>query len=758
MTSSQPHPGSYSNVIRVFRSLSMWRGLAVSPNVGEFIGVRLKSKLPLICLFVTVFSLSAFAQTKYQYPFQNPDLNIEKRIDNIISLLTLDEKITCLGTNPSVPRLGIKGSGHIEGLHGVALGIPGGWGRRKFVTTTTFPQSYGLAETWDTALIRKVAETEAYEARYIFQSEKYNTGALIIRAPNADLGRDPRWGRTEECFGEDAFFNGCMTQAYVKGLQGNNSRYWMAASLMKHFLANSNENERERSSSDFDERLFREYYSVPFRMGIEAGSRAFMASYNKYNGIPMMVHPILKEIAVNEWGQDGIMCTDGGAMKLLWTEHKYYSDSTWASAAGVKAGINQFLDNYRGSIKRALQNGILKEEEIDKAIRGVFRVTIKLGLLDPPSMVPYTSIKDGEEPWHTEKNKNLVREVTQKSIVLLKNENDFLPLDKNKMRSIGIIGPYANQVLLDWYSGSPPYNVSILEGIKNKVGSNVVVQWTTGNDADSVNKLAVTSEYVIMVVGNHPWCNAPWAQCPVPSDGREAVDRKTIYLEQEQLIKKVYELNQKAIVILNSSFPYAIVWAKHNVPAIIHIAHNSQEEGNALADVLFGDYNPGGKLVQTWPLSMEQLPPMMDYNIRNGRTYMYFKGEPLFPFGYGLSYTTFSFSNFVTSSNVIKDGSTINVSVDVVNTGKRTGDEVMQLYIRHLNSTVVRPQKELKAFRRITLKPGEKKTMTLHLKASDLKYWNEARKQFIFEHDKIELMLGSSSTDVKFFGAMDAVQ
>lgn len=712
-----------------------------------------------ICFLLAIVSMiNCNAQTKYQYPFQNPDLNIEKRIDNIISLLTLDEKISCLSTNPSVPRLGIKGSSHIEGLHGVALGAPGNWGRKKFVTTTTFPQSYGLAETWDTALIRKVAETEAYEARYIFQSEKYNTGALVIRAPNADLGRDPRWGRTEECYGEDAFFNGCMTQAYVKGLQGNNSRYWMTASLMKHFLANSNENDRERSSSDFDERLFREYYSVPFRMGIEAGSRAFMASYNSYNGIPMMVNPILKKIAVNEWGQDGIICTDGGAMRLLWTEHKYYDNSTWAAAAGVKAGINQFLDDYKSSISKALQAGILKEKEINEVIRGNFRVMIKLGLLDPPSMVPYASIKDGEEPWLSEKNKNLVREVTQKSIVLLKNENDFLPLDKNNIKSIGIIGPYANQVLFDWYSGSPPYAVSPLEGIKNIVDDKVLVQWTTGNDADSVTRLATASEYVIMIVGNHPWCDAPWGECPVPSSGREAVDRKTICLEQEELIRKVYELNQKTIVVVNSSFPYAIVWTKHNVPAILHVSQNSQELGNALADVLFGDYNPGGKLVQTWPLSMEQLPPMMDYNIRNGRTYMYFKGEPLFPFGYGLSYTSFSFSNFATSSSIIKDGSTIKVSVDITNTGKRTGDEVVQLYIRHLNSTVVRPQKELKAFQRITLKPGEKKTVVLQLKANDLRYWDENREKFVFEKDKIELMIGNSATDIKFLRAMDTAQ
>ena len=695
---------------------------------------------------------------QYQYPFQNPKLDVEKRIDNIISLLTPDEKITCLGTNPTIPRLGIKGSGHIEGLHGVALGGPGNWGRRKLVTTTTFPQSYGLAETWDTALIRKVAATEAYEARYIFQSEKYKTGAIVVRAPNADIGRDPRWGRTEECYGEDAWFNGCMVQAYVKGLQGNDPKYWMTASLMKHFLANSNENDRVRSSSDFDERLFREYYSLPFRMGIEAGSRAYMAAYNKYNGIPMMVHPVLKNITVKEWGQNGIICTDGGALGLLWKEHKYYPDSAWAAAAAVKAGINQFLDRHTNPIKKALSDGLIKESDIDEVIRGDFRVMIKLGLLDPPEMVPYAAIKNGEEPWLGTKNKELVKEVTQKSIVLLKNENNFLPLDKNKIKSIVVIGPYANQVLLDWYSGTPPYTISSLEGIKNKLGNNVSVQWTTGKDADSVKALAGSADYVIMVVGNHTWCNAGWEQCPTPSDGKEAVDRKTIYLEQEELIKQVYRINPKTVVVLIASFPYAITWTQHNIPAIIHLTHNSQEEGTALADVLFGDYNPGGRLVQTWPRSMDQLPPMMDYNIRNGRTYMYFKGEPLYPFGYGLSYTTFAYSNFKLNSKTIKSNGEVTVSVDITNTDKRVGDEVAQLYIQHLHSVVDRPHKELKAFKRITLKQGEKKTIELKFKVNDLKYWDENLHRFVLEEDKIKLMVGSSSADIKFQDVVDVIK
>ena len=376
----------------------------------------------------------------------------------------------------------------------------------------------------------------------------------------------------------------------------------------------------------------------------------------------MMVHPILKDITVDEWGQNGVICTDGGASGILWKEHKYYSDSAWAAAAAVKAGINQFLDRHTGPIKKASEERLLKEADIDSVIRGDFRVMIKLGLLDPPAIVPYASIKDGEEPWLGNKNKELVREVTRK----------------------------------------------------------------------------------------YTWCNAGWEKCPVPSDGKEAVDRQTIYLEQEELNRQVYRINPKTVVVPIASFQYAITWTEHNIPAIVHLTYNSQEEGNALADVLFGDYNPGGRLVQTWPRSMEQLLPMMDYNIRNGRTYMYFKGARLYSFGYGLSYTNFAWSNFKPGNNTLKPNGEMVVTVDIKNTGKVTGDEMAQVYIQQLHSVVDRPQKELKAFKRITLKPGESKIVQLKLKAGDLRYWDEGRHQYMLEADEVKLMLGNSSADVKF--------
>ncbi|WP_144908645.1 glycoside hydrolase family 3 C-terminal domain-containing protein [Mucilaginibacter frigoritolerans] len=702
----------------------------------------------LLSLFLILIGHFSFAQ--YKYPFQNPDLAAEDRITNLLSLMTLDEKVNCLGTVPTIARLGVKGAGHVEGLHGLAMGLPGDWGRKTPVPTTIFPQAIGMAETWDPELLQQAAVIEAYETRYIFQNEKYHKGGLVVRAPNADIGRDPRWGRTEECYGEDAFFNGTMAVAYIKGLQGNDPKYWMTSALMKHFLANSNENSRDSSSSDFDERLLREYYSVPFRMGVEqGGSRAYMASYNKVNGIPQAVSPMLKNITVAEWSENGIICTDGGAYRMLVNAHHYYPTLAEAAAGCIKAGINQFLDTYKPGTLEALQKKLITEADIDANLRGVFRVMIKLGQLDLPQMVPYSNIGSGPEPWLSQKNRDFVRLITQKSVVLLKNNNNLLPLDKTKLKSIAIVGPRSAEVLQDWYSGSPAYSVSIADGIKNKLGPNATVSYTT-NDNLAIS-MAKSAEAVVVCLGNNPSGNLGWKKVDGPSEGREAVDRKSISLDsaQEALIKNLYKVNPNIILVMVSNFPYAINWEQQNIPAIIHITHCSQEQGNALADALFGDINPGGKLVQTWPDSLTQLPSMMDYNIRHGRTYMYFKGKPLYPFGFGLSYTNFQYSNLKTSTDKVNKNGEITISIDVKNTGNRAGDEVVQLYVKHLKSKVERPQEELKGFKRVTLSPGESQTVNIQLQASSLAYWSTSKKSFMIEKEPVLLMIGSSSADIR---------
>ena len=694
------------------------------------------------------------------YPFNDPSLPMEKRIDNLLSLMTIDEKVTCLSTNTGVPRLGVPNYGSSEGIHGVVQREARG--SRQPITTTQFPQPPGMGESWDPDLVRAVGDVEGYEARFITQTEKYNRQILMLWGPQSDLARDPRWGRSEEVYGEDPFFNGTMATAFIKGLQGDDPKYWQAAALLKHFLANSNEDHRSESSSNFDQRLFWEYYSVPFRMGFqEGGAKAVMASYNAWNGTAMAVNPILKSIVREQWGVE-VISSDGGAVHLLVDPRHLFPDQKAAVVACLKAGINQFLDRYQDETKAALKDGEVTEAEIDALLRPKFRVTIRLGLLDPPQMVPYSKIKDSPEPWNTDRDRAVSKQMALESVVLLKNENGFLPLQKGAIKSIAVIGPLADSVHWDWYGGTPPYAVTPLQGIKEELGPDVKVNYAESELGNAAFDAAKASDVAVVVIGNDPTCGPDMAHdwhstvdgggtlaCTVPSDGREGRDRETIDLAQEQLVKQVYAANPRTVVILVSSFPFAINWSQDHVPAILHMAHASQDEGTALAQVLFGDYGPGGHLVETWPRSLDQLPPMMDYNIRDGSTYMYFKGEPLYAFGYGLSYTTFRYSNLRTSStHLSKDGS-VTVSVDVTNTGNRAGDVVVQMYVKHLGTKVEQPREALKGFRRLTIQPHETRTVQIPLQASTLAWWDEKLPGFRVEAEPIRVMIGNSSADIQ---------
>jgi beta-glucosidase len=455
---------------------------------------------------------------------------------------------------------------------------------------------------------------------------------------------------------------------------------------------------------------------------------------------------------MKEWGLDGIICTDAGSLRNMVNPklHNYYKDLAEGTAGAVKAGINQFLESanvYRPAAQEAIQRGLLTEKEIEDGIKGEFRVMIKLGMLDPPDRVKYASIKGDEEVWKRPEHKEIAKRVAQESVVLLKNAGNLLPLNQASLKSIAVLGPLADVVALDWYSGTPGYAITPLQGLKDKVGSGITVNYAPKGDVDAAIKAARESDVAVVFVGNHPTCDAGWAKCPEPSDGKEAIDRKSIDLAQEGFVKQIYAANPKTVVVLLASFPIAINWSQQNIPAILHITHNAQEEGTAIADALFGGIDPGGRLVQTWPKSLDQVPPILDYDIRHGRTYMYFKGEPLYPFGYGLSYTTFRYSNLKTSSGRLSANGEITVSVDVTNTGKRAGDEVVQLYVTHLKSKVDRPLKELRGFQRITLKPNETRTVQLPLKAANLAYWNVEKHQWVLEPDQVKLTVGSSSAD-----------
>src|SRR5664280_1218907 len=711
-------------------------------------------KVNLLVVLV-FFQLISYGQA---YPFRDTTLPEDTRIKNLISLMTPDEKMNCLSTRFSIPRLGISGTHTIEGLHGLAYSGPANWAVRgsKASPTTTFPQSIGLAATWDPDLLQQVADQEATECRYLAQNKKFGTAGLIVFAPNADMGRDIRWGRTEECYGEDPFLNGTLVAAYVKGLQGNDKTYWKTASLMKHFLANSNENNRAYNSSDFDERLFREYYSYAFFKGVtEGGSQAFMAAYNKYNGIPCTVNPVLRNVTMKDWGLRGIISTDVGAFKQLVTTHAYYTSLTVAAAECIKAGITMFLDDYRSSIKDALEKGLITEKDIEEAIYGNFRVLLKLGLLDNSSQNPYAEIgiADTVAPWTKPEARELVRKVTEKSIVLLKNENMLLPLQKDKIKSIAVIGPSANSVISDWYSGTPPYRIGILKGIKNVAGENITIRFAASNKADSAVIAAKNSDIAIVCIGNHPLgYGLGWGQNHVASDGREDIDRQAITIEQEDLVKLVLTANPKTILVMVSSFPYAINWSKDHVPAILHVSQSSQEMGNAVAEAIFGNFSPAGRLVQTWISSIDQLPPILDYNIRNGRTYMYDKNVPLYPFGYGLTYTSFKYSGLKAEKNSLKNSEVVNVTFNLQNTGNFDSDEVTQLYVSFPESKVDRPRIALKGFKRVFVGKGETIKVSIPLKASDLTYWDIDKHAFVLEKGVVKFFIGSSSEDSKLRG------
>jgi beta-glucosidase len=711
--------------------------------------------------FLLSLILITLVTSAQSYPFQDTKLNEQERIGNLISLMTLDEKINCLSPRLSVPRLGIKGTHTVEGLHGLAYSGPANWAVKgaKASPTTTFPQAIGLAEMWDPDLLKQVADWEATEARYLAQNKKFGIAGLVVFAPNADMGRDIRWGRTEECYGEDPFLTGTLVTAFVKGLQGNDPVYWKTASLMKHFLANSNENNRAYNSSDFDERLFREYYAYGFYKGVsDGGSQAFMAAYNKYNGIPCTVNPVLREVTMKDWGLRGIISTDGGAFKQLVTTHAYYSSLPLAAAECIKAGITMFLDDYRSSVKEALEKGLIAEKDIDEAIYGNLRVLLKLGLMDNSSKNPYSQIgvSDTIAPWTKKEARNLARKATEKSIVLLKNDNMLLPIQKDKIKSVAVIGPSANSVISDWYSGTPPYRISIFDGIKNAWGNDLVIRFAASNKADSAVIAARQSDIAIVCIGNDPLSHGlGWGQNFVPSDGREDVDRQAITTEQEDLVKLVMAANPKTILVMVSSFPYAINWSKDHVPAILHVAQSSQETGNAVADVIFGKVSPAGRLVQTWISSIDQLPPILDYNIRHGRTYMYDKNLALFPFGYGLTYTTFKYSDLKADKKMLKDGDVLNFTFSLTNTGNYNSDEVPQLYVSFPGSMVERPAKALKGFKRVFVPKGEKIDVTIPVKADVLKYWDTNLHQWVLEPGKVRFFIGPSSSEPLLQGEIE---
>ena len=448
---------------------------------------------------------------------------------------------------------------------------------------------------------------------------------------------------------------GTLAKGYLAGLQGSDPKYLLAASTLKHWLGNNNEVNRTSSSSNIDDRNLHEYYAAPFEAAIRAGhAQGIMTAYNQVNGTPASIMPLLKSLLIGQWGFDGLISTDAFLPGDLVTPQHYYPTLEQAVAGLILAGTGTLVQTgLAAPIATAFTNGRYTVADLDAVLRPVLRVRFRLGDLDPPSYVPYKAILGTETPWNTSEYKARALDVTHKTVVLLKNSGGALPLDRSAVKSIAVIGPRADSVVRDWYGGTAPYVVTPRQGIAAKLPG-VTVNYAADDTGGAATAAAARSDVAVVFVGNHPTCNsALYGVCPSPYEGREAVDRMRIILDPAQatLVQSVVAANPKTIVVLVSSFPIGIGSIANVVPAILHVSNSSQELGTAIADVLFGDYNPAGRTTMTWYATETDIPTAItDYDIRKGTTYWYFGGTPLYPFGYGLSYSPFSYSNLTLSA------------------------------------------------------------------------------------------------------------
>lgn len=680
--------------------------------------------------------------------YLDPAQPIETRITDLMSRLTIEQKISqLLDFAPPIPALNIPPmDGWNQCLHGVVWDRP----------TTLFPICTGLGASWDPALVNEVASAIGDEARAVNNVWRSGGGGrhngLLYRSPVVDMGRDPRWGRNNEIYGEDPLLTSRMGVAYVEGLQGTDPKYLKIAATLKHIGAYNREIGRTNTSATVSERWLREYYLPPFKVAIqEARAQSIMSSYNALNGTPNTINrALLTDLLKKEWGFDGIQVPDLDAVqKLVKDFHRFSTDEEAAVAAfhaGIDMGDNDSGEAFSASLAKAWTEGKITAPEVDAAYRRVLRVRFKLGEFDSDDLQPYRKIPASK----IASNGPLALTSARAGIVLLKNSGNTLPLDRSKIHSIAVIGPHGDLITPGTYTGKFSNTVTALQGIKNRAAPGTQVVFSLGSNFTTVLTDGLTAaanaaraaDVAVIFVGT----NRPMEQ--------EGHDRSDIALPacQRDLVKQVLAANPKTIVVYMSAGPVSDVSGEGAVPASLCAWWGGQEGGNAIADVLFGDYNPGGKLPYTIYRATSDLPSATDYDISHGYTYMYFKGQPLYPFGHGLSYTSFLYSNLQVTAPAGAAGGVVTVSVNVKNAGARKGDEVVQIYAHYPASSLPRPSKQLVAFQRITLDPGAAQTVTLQVPQDRLHYWDEVSHSFVVASGSYTLDIGSSSQDTRLSG------
>jgi len=654
------------------------------------------------------------------------DMNqFNQRARQLVEQMTVEEKIAqMMNDAPAIERLGIPAyDWWNESLHGVArAGI-----------ATVFPQAIGLAATWNVPLHHRVATIIADEARakhheFVRQGDTSMYKGLTFWAPNINIFRDPRWGRGQETYGEDPFLTARLGVAFVTGLQGDDPTYLKVVATPKHFAVHSGP---EHARAYFDvypnERDLRETYLPAFEATVREGKAAsVMGAYNRFNGDPCCAsNRLLNEILRDEWGFDGFVFADCGAILNIYKFHQVVPTAAEASALAVNNGCDMDCGDTYHALSDAVTQGLIDEATITRALIRAFVGRYRLGMFDPPEQVPYTqipySVNDSAE------HRAVALQVAKESLVLLKNENNQLPLS-DTIRRIAVIGPNAHdpEILLGNYNGIPSQSVTPLDGIRAKAPAGTQVTYARGcgvfeldnRDIEEAIALAKTADVVIFVGGLCQAIEGEEGQKEGLPEGLVSQgDRTRIDLPeiQETLLQQLHETGTPIVLVLLNGSAVAINWASEHVPAILEAWYPGEEGGTAIAEALFGAYNPAGRLPVTFYRSIEDLPPFEDYAMQ-GRTYRYFTGEPLYPFGYGLSYTQFEYSDILSSKNQISDGDTLALSVTVRNVGAVAGDEVVQIYTSANREGY--PQIHLVGFTRIHLLPNESKKVTIEVSAS----------------------------------------
>jgi beta-glucosidase len=767
------------------------------------------TRISYLCLLVVLLFSNVNAQSTKKMPYKDAKLSASTRAKDLLSRMSLEEKVYQLmaiwDNNPvkfdqkffanpdSVKK--IFGNGilsvqpYFVGIHETVTsrnsiqkylaemtkwGIPaifvdeGQHGLMK-PEATSFPMAIGLACSWNPALYEQVYTVAAREMR--------SRGTQHVLSPVIDVCRDPRWGRVEETYGEDPYLNGVLGTAAVKGFQGSVNGVVApghVAATLKHFCGHGQpEGGINQAPANYSERVLREFHFPPFKAVIEnANPVSIMPSYNEIDGKPSHNNSwLLKNVLRGEWGYKGMLVSDYNAIDQLELKHFVAKDKKEAAMKSFNAGVQyEFpVANYFKYLPELVKEGKVKQADIDTAVYRALYLKFQLGLFENPYVDEETAVQVSKDP----ESKALALKAAQQSIVLLKNENNLLPLSKTQYKKIAVIGPCANHVYTGGYSGEPYYKVTLFDGIKNKVGSSSEVVFAQGcKIVDNVDisynnwqtteikftsreenlklideavAVAKQNDVIIVAVGEtEQLCREAWSKDHIG-------DEVTLNLlgEQEELVKAMVATGKPVIVYLMNGRPLSINYISKNVPAVIEGWYMGQETGNAAADIIFGDVNPSGKLTITVSKSAGQLP--MYYNHKPSAQFHNYVSQdvlPLYPFGFGLSYTTYTYSNLKLSADKIKAGSKVEVSVDITNTGKMKGDEIVQLYISDKVASVTRPVKELKGFERISLEAGQTKTAKFTLDKSKLAFWDYDMK-YVVEPGTYDVMIGAASDNIK---------